>query len=172
MARYVVPMKARPAGGGRPRTLGGFELILLPSVTENIFEIDPAAGTVTCTPKTWASVKDSQEALGMFTHEKAEAVRTMRTVMYDVSAYATAADPKRTVAPPPMGITLLCRDLQRLVGDMSAADVNDPAALADMAKRYGRMRDTMATLRVAFTEAEGSFETVQMLLVQKMGMND
>lgn len=169
--KYAPPLAARPSASGGRKTLGGFALVIISVTDENVMTIDPQAKSVSVHPKTWSWVKDDQAALGMFTHEKAEAVRQMKVVMYDVSKYAPAADPNRVVPPVPMGITLLCRDLQKLVGDMSAADVTDPKAIRDMARRYGKMRDTMATLRLAFAEAEGSFEVAQALLVQKMGLD-
>lgn len=167
---YALPPAVRPATQGKKQTLGGFEVFVVPSQIEGVIGIDPMAKTVTVHPKTWSWFKNDNAVMGAFVHEKAEAVRLMKVTMFDASRYAPAADPKRQVAPVPMGITLLCRDLATLVGDMAAADVTDPAAIRDMARRYGKMRDTMATLRAAFAEAEGAFEVAQDLLVQKMGL--
>lgn len=168
-AVYAPPTAARPTAKGG-KTLGGFRLVQDPQEPENRLFIDPMLKAVAVHPKTWSWVKNDSAVLGMFVHEKAEAVRQMKVVMQDVSKYAPAADPNRVVPPVPMGITLLCRDLATLVGDLAALDSNDTAAVQKMAARYGKMRDTMSTLRTAFTEAEGSFEVAQQLLVQKMGL--
>lgn len=165
---YAPPLAVRPAGATNSLTLGGYQLFRISTADLNVLCIDPMAKTVTVNPKTWSWVKNDNAALGMFTHEKAEAVRLMKVTMYDVSRYAPAADPNRQ-PPVPMGITLLCRDLATLVGDMTKLDPADSDEVRKMAVRYGRMRDTMATLRGAFTEAEGSFEVAQALLLQKMG---
>jgi hypothetical protein len=161
---------ARPGTGGG-KTLGGFSLHIIGAAPENQLTIDPMAKTVTVNPRTWSWAKNDNGAMGAFVHEKAEAVRLMKVVMQDVSRYAPQADPNRVVPPVPMGITLLCRDLATLVGDLAALDSTDPVAVQKIAARYGKMRDTMATLRTAFTEAEGAFDVAQQLLVQKMGLD-
>lgn len=169
--KYAPPLAARPGAKGGKK-LGGFDLVILSATRENIVTIDPQAKSVAVHPKTWSWAKNDATVLGQFVHEKAEAVRLMKVTMYDVSRYAPAVDPNRKVPPPPMGITLLCRDLATLVGDMTKLDPANAAEVKAMAARYGRMRDTMAVLRAAFTEAEGSFEIAQDLLVQKMGLDD
>lgn len=172
-AVYAPPMAARPGTAGSGKKLGGFALIVdTKTVVENRIEIDPTTKEVYVHAKTWSWAKNDNAVMGMFVHEKAEAVRQMKVVMMDVSSYAPAADPNRVIPPAPMGITLLCRDLAVLVGDLAGLDPTDTKAVQKMAARYGKMRDTMATLRTAFTEAEGNFEVAQQLLVQKMGLDD
>lgn len=170
-AQVFAPVaRAKPAVGGGKRTLGGFTLDLTAGIVpEDQMVIDPSYATVQVNPRTWSWAKDDNAVMGMFVHEKAEAVRTMQVRMVDLGPYKRA-DPARTVPPPPMGITLLCRDLERLVGEMTSLDPSDDVAVAAMAARYGKLRDTMATLRAAFTQAEGSFELAQELLIQKMGL--
>lgn len=170
-SKFAPPVAARPSASGGKKTLGGFALIIDGKATENLLVIDPGSREVCVHPKTWSWAKNDNAVMGMFVHEKAEAVRQMKVVMQDVSSYAPAADPNRVIPPVPMGITLLCRDLAALVGDLAGLDPNDTKAVQKMAARYGKMRDTMATLRTAFTEAEGNFEVAQQLLVQKMGLD-
>lgn len=172
-SKFAPPVAARPSASGGKKTLGGFELRIDSQLgRENVLVIDAPRKIVVVHPKTWSWAKNDNAVMGMFVHEKAEAVRQMKVVMQDVSSYAPAADPNRVIPPVPMGITLLCRDLAALVGDLAGLDPNDTKAVQKMAARYGKMRDTMATLRTAFTEAEGNFEVAQQLLVQKMGLDD
>lgn len=167
--QYAPPITPRPGSAGKPKTLGGFALTVDSKQFENKFVIDPVGREIYVHPKTWSWLKNDNDALGAFVHEKAEAVRLMKVVMMDVSRYAPAVDPNR-VPPVPMGITLLCRDLTKLVADMSGLDPSNAADVKKMAARYGKMRDTMATLRAAFTEAEGNFEVAQALLIKKMDL--
>ena len=169
-AVYAPPVAARP--GAKGKTLGGFALILIGATQENVLTIDPQSETITVHPKTWSWAKNDNAVMGAFVHEKAEAVRLMKVVMQNVASYQPAADPMRVIPPVPMGITLLCRDLAILVGDLAGLDSDDTLAIQKMAARYGKMRDTMASLRSAFLEAEGNFEVAQQLLVQKMGLDD
>lgn len=168
-AVYAPPAAARP--GPKGKTLGGFELVISSAAQENVLGIDPSNKSVTIHPKTWSWAKNDNAVMGMFVHEKAEAVRQMKVTMMQVASYAPQADPARVIPPVPMGITLLCRDLAVLVGDLAALDSTDTVAVQKMAARYGKMRDTMATLRTAFLEAEGNFDVAQQLLVQKMGLD-
>lgn len=170
-SKFAPPVAARPSASGGKKTLGGFLLIVDSKTPENRIEIDATTKEIYVHPRTWSWAKNDNAVMGAFVHEKAEAVRLMKVTMFDVSRYAPAADPNRTVPPVPMGITLLCRDLATLVGDLAGLDPTDTAAVQKMAARYGKMRDTMATLRTAFTEAEGNFEVAQQLLVQKMGLD-
>lgn len=176
----AVPPAVRPGRPGAKRTLCGCTLLLLsewnvihPGQVDHA-QIDPQASTISMAPMTWSRIKNSNAALQALVHEKAEAVRTMQTRMVDLSMYAAPTVPTNRPKPvvAPTGIKALCADIQHLVADMAAPDVTDPAAITDMARRYGKLRDAMADLRAAFSEAEGQFDVAQALLLQKMGADE
>jgi hypothetical protein len=166
----LVPPAATPNLGGRRRKLGGWPVVVERGCQADLFHIDPFDEEVTVAPATWSWAKDHPTVMQEFVQEKAEAVRTMQVRMLDVSRYAPArvAAPRKPVLQQPSGIKALAADLSKLVADLSVLDAKDDAAVQDAAARYGRARDAMAGLRLAFAEAEGSFETAQALLIAKM----
>lgn len=174
----AVPAVARPGARG-VESLGGFVVVVDRATPVDQLRIDPvnsgpqAVGIVTVHPDTWKWAKREPAVMGEFVHEKAEAVRLMQVRCLDVSRHAPAVvKPRKPVLQPPSGIKALCLDLQRLVADLSVVDPSDAQQVADLAQRYGRARDAIRELRAAFTEAEGSFETAQALLLAKMMGDD
>ena len=169
--KYAPGVAPRPAPGGGTKTLGGFKLRISSSYQEDRMRIDPLAQEIEIHPKTWAWAKHDNAAMGTFVFEKAEAVRLGCAVNIDLTPFKPSPQP--VMQPPvPLGITVLCRDLAALVGELAALDPDDAAGVQRLATRYGKLRDTVATLRAGFTEAEGNFEIAQQLLLQKMGLDD
>lgn len=167
----TVPAAMRPRSAGKQAQLMGWPVFALTTQTRDLVTIDPQAGTITIHPDTLYWVKSNFSATTELANEKAEAVRTMQVVMVDVGRHAPArkqpARPK-PVLQQPSGIKALCVDLQALVADMACCVDPTPDQTREFAMRYGRMRDAMAGLRSAFSEAEGNFETAQTLLVAQM----
>lgn len=166
---YAPPARAKTTSRGKQ--LAGLDVVVDSAVALNEWWIDPIAKVLRVHANTWSWSKNDNAVMGHFVHEKAEAVRQMKVTMFDVSAYAPAVDGSRQPAPP-LGITLLCRDLEKLVQRLAALDTTDPKAVQSAAAEYGKHRDTMARLRAAFDDAEGRFDTAQALLLQKMGLDD
>lgn len=129
-------------------------------------------GDLTCSDRTIKLIESTDEGTDEFLDAREEAKRSMKLTMRDVSHLASTR-PYGTVAPGrapkmPIGIKALRNDIVKLVQDMSAPNPT-PEQTAEFAARYGRQRDAMKELRVAFAEAEGAFETAQQLLLQQMG---
>jgi hypothetical protein len=169
----TVPTAVRPATPGGQRSLCGYVLTLLSTATENQISVNPLGRTINMNPRTWSWFKNHNTAMLFLVSEKAEAVRTMQTRMIDVSGYSSAPTVplgrSKPVVAVPTGIKALCGAIQELVGDMAATGKPTDAQQMDFAARYGKHRDAMASLRAAFLEAEGQFETAQTFLVQMMG---
>lgn len=156
----------------RKRVLFGWEV-----VTDAHFgtafhqvEVDPHNKALTMQPTTYNWIKNDAAAVQSLADTKAEAVRQMKVTMWEGSRLAPKADPARKPPVAAPGIKLLCHELGLLVQDLARLDSSNPTAVSDAAGRYGRLRDQMADLRLAFTEAEGSFELAQALLIEKMGI--
>lgn len=167
---HAVPAAAKP--GARKRKMLGFEVEVDGVFPVMFVEVDPHNSFLTMNSSTYAVLQTDAAAVQDLAAAKAEAVRQMKVTMWEGAAYAPKADPKRKPqAASPAGIKALVIDLQRLTVDLSGLDATDDAAVTAAAARYGKLRDTMADLRAAFTEAEGSLDLLQDLLVQKMGLD-
>lgn len=161
----------------KPRQLAGWELVLDPAFNvpnhPDVVELDPLQEAMVMAPTTYSWLKNDAQALqDLIGVGKAEAVRQMKVTMWEGARYAPKADPARE--PKKVGggagIKQLCLDLQQLTARLAALDASDADAVGAAALEYARYRDRMAVLRAAFTEAEGSFELAQELLVSKMGV--
>jgi hypothetical protein len=169
----AVPLAVKPNAVRGP-TLGGFVVHVDARHVRDRLGIDPLDQMVGVHPATWRWAATHPAVLGEFVHEQAEAVRTMQVRMLDVTRHRPPppAPRRKPVLTEPSGIKALCTDLQQLVADLAGTDPADGAAMAEVAQRYGRARDSMRELRSAFSEAEGSFETAQALLLAKLGVDE
>lgn len=178
VARRAALNPAVPAVAAKPQRkvkLLGWHVLLDNLQPINQIQVDPVYSEFVVAQVTWAWAKAHDEVMADLTHAQAEAVRLMRVQMVDVGRFRPGVGPAKKPTPPPSGIKMLCLDIQALVSDMAAASGRGqvtPAETADFVKRYGRYRDTMAELRRAFSEAEGSFDTVQQMILAQMQGDD
>lgn len=133
-------------------------------------------GILVCTEETWNFIVDNDAAITCMQEAQQEAMTAMpKAIVRNVVAYTGAVgkverpvvDPRR----PPRtssGIQQLREQIQALVVEMSRFAEPDVVQQAEFARRYGHLRDQMASYRAEFAEAEGAFEVVQARIIEFM----
>lgn len=135
---------------------------------------DGSKGRLTATKSSWAGLDTEVGWVDELETVKREAVHRMpKVVMHDVSVTAigrsnVTVQPGHGVPSADVGITALNAQLVRLVTDMARYPDPSPQTQAELARRYGQLREAMNRLRTQFTEAEGGFETAQAMLADWM----
>lgn len=134
-------------------------------------------GILFTTEATWDLIETNDAAITCMQEAQEEAKRTMpRAVVRDVATYAGTAgkverevhDPRQPDKPPPGGIRGLKQQIVALVEEMARFVEPTVEQQGEFARRYGKLRDQMATQRRHFVEAEGAFEVAQARIIEFM----